>query len=480
MKLAARLLPCLLLPGCISMAPDYERPEAPVPEMWPDTTEVVIDGNSALQDWRTFIVDPRLQRLIELGLEHNRDLRIATQNLRRTQALYGIQRSEQFPNIDVQANGINQKLPEALNGTETISRQYNVDLGILSYELDFWGRVNSLENQALYAYLASEQGRRNTQIILISQIASAYFTLAADKALLALAEETLRSQRASLALTQQSFDNGVVSGLDVAQAEVTVATARVDVADYSNRVAADINALAVLVGEQIDDTLLPQADGPGELGGLAPIQVGLPSLLLTQRPDIQQAEFELIAANASIGAARAAYFPTISLTATAGVLSSDLDDLFSGDAGTWNFTPSISLPIFHWGEIRSGVEVAKADQQIALAQYEQSIQIAFQEVADALAGRQFLDQQFDAQQMLVAATGETFRLSELRFRQGVDNFFTVLDSQRSYYSAQQVLIAVNLNQQANLINLFRALGGGWTGSPSSEFSPESSPETASE
>ncbi|GAA4903324.1 efflux transporter outer membrane subunit [Ferrimonas pelagia] len=469
MKLIWIVCSALMLTGCMNLAPDYERPQMPVAEMWPEDSKAQLDGNSGVEDWRNFIVEPKLQRLIELGLEHNRDMQVAVQNLRRTQALFGIQRSERFPNVDISAGSVNQRLPEAFTGgPPTVSRQYSVDLGIFSYELDFWGRISSLERQALNAYLATEQGRRNTQIALISQIASTYLTLSANKALLALAEETLASQEASLVLTQQSFDNGVVSGLDVAQAQVTVATSRVDLASFSNLVASDQHALAVLVGTSIDDALMPEA---GESDVLAPVRVGMPSLLLSQRPDIVQAEHNLMGANANIGAARAAYFPSISLTATAGLLSADLDDLFDGDARSWNFSPSISLPIFNWGQLKGNVEVAKADAAIALAQYEQSIQLAFQEVADSLSARHYLALQREAQQQLVDATGDSFELSELRFRQGVDSFFSVLDSQRSHYTAQQGLITLDLSQQANLLALFRALGGGWVGNELSPYSP---------
>ncbi|GAA5187662.1 efflux transporter outer membrane subunit [Ferrimonas gelatinilytica] len=458
-----------LLTGCMNLAPDYERPEGAMPEFWAEPSAMPSEISSAALDWRSFIVDPKLQRLIEIALEHNRDIKVASETLRQAAALYGVQRSERFPNLDLTAGFINQRVPEALSGVpDSVNRQHSIDLGLLSYELDFWGRVASLERQALNAYLATEQGRRNIQIIVINQVAATFLQLAADEALLLLAEETMESQMASLALTQQSFDNGVVSGLDVAQAEVTVAIARVDVANYSNRVAAGVNALVSLVGTGFDPVLLPE---PGQMEVLAPVQVGLPSMLLTQRPDVAQAEYNLIAANASIGAARAAYFPNISLTATAGLLSADLDDLFSGDAGSWNFTPSLYLPIFNWGRVRGNVEVAKAQAAIALAQYERTIQIAFQEVSDALSGQRYLAQQYEAQSQLVDATGTSFSLSDLRFRQGVDSFFTVLDSQRGYYSAQQGLINLALVQQNNRLNLFRALGGGWVGSPTADEIP---------
>ena len=465
----AALVAAGLASGC-SMAPDYETPPSPVDELWPISAGESDLGNSAIEDWRQFVLDPRLQVLIERSLEHNRDLRIAIQTLRRAEALYGVQRSEKFPNIDLGAQGSNQRLGEAVTGgASTVQRQYSVDLGMTGYEIDFWGRLASLEEQALQNYLATEEARRNTHIALVSQVITAYLTLAADRALLNLARETLETQSASLSLTQQSFDNGVATGLDVAQAQVTVAIAQVDVANFTNRVAADINALAVLVGTGYDPILLP--DGSREIA-LGPVQVGMPSAMLMQRPDIRSAEHSLMAANANIGAARATFFPNISLTATAGFLSGDLDDLFSGDARSWNFTPSLTMPIFHWGELRGNLEVAKADREIALAQYEQTIQLAFQEVADALAARRNLYDQFLAQQQLVAAYRDSYELSDLRFRQGVDNFFSVLDSQRNYYQAEQDLISLRLTQQANLVALFKAMGGGWVSTTETTASTE--------
>ncbi|MBY5991470.1 efflux transporter outer membrane subunit [Ferrimonas balearica] len=460
-SLVALMLSALLATGC-SMAPEYETPPSPVDEFWPESAGDADEGNSAIEDWRMFVLDPRLQVMIERALEHNRDMRIAIQTLRRAEALYGVQRSEKFPNIDIGASGVNQRLGEAVTGADsTINRQYNIDIGLFGYEIDFWGRLASLEETALQAYLATDEARRNTHIAIVSQVITAYLTLAADRALLNLARETLETQKASLALTQQSFDNGVATGLDVAQAQVTVAIAQVDMANFNNRVAADINALAVLVGTGYDPILLP--DGSREIA-LGPVEVGMPSAMLVQRPDIRSAEHSLRGANANIGAARAAFFPNISLTATAGLLSAELDDLFSGDARSWNFTPSITAPIFHWGELRGNLEVAKADREIALNQYEQTIQLAFQEVADALAARENLEDQYQAQQQLVMAYKDSYELSDLRFRQGVDDFFSVLDSQRNYYQAEQDLISLRLSQQANLVALFRAMGGGWVGS----------------
>ncbi|WP_245907242.1 TolC family protein [Photobacterium sanctipauli] len=273
-----------------------------------------------------------------------------------------------------------------------------------------------------------------------------------------LANETLVSQQSSLDLTIKSFNNGVATGLDVAQAKTTVATALKDVARFTSQVNVDINALNVLVGKTVPMHLLPQASDSIQF---APIYVGMPSDVLLQRPDILAAEHELIAANANIGAARAAYFPTISLTATGGLLSASASDLFSSDSRSWVFTPALSLPIFNWGELDAREDVAIADQQIALNNYEKTIQTAFREVADALANQATLKDQVAAQQMLVDATGDSFRLSNLRFNEGVDDYFTVLDSQRSYYTAQQDLLTTKLSKELNLLTLYKVLGGGW-------------------
>ncbi|WP_028115629.1 efflux transporter outer membrane subunit [Ferrimonas senticii] len=464
------LVASALLAGCVNLAPEYQRPE--VTSLDPQLENLIGDQvgqSSAELDWRQFMVDPKLQQLIELGLGHNRDLQVAYYTLVRAQAQYGVQRTGNLPNIDLRAGASNQLLPEALNGTETISRQYNVDLGILSYELDFFSRIDNLEQQALFSYLGTEQGRRNTQITVMAQIATTYLSLAANRSLLTLAEETLLSQLESLSLTQQSFDNGVVSGLDVAQAEVTVANAQVDLARFRNQIAADRHQLAQLVGVPVSEALMPEAI---QAQSLAPLMAGLPSALLLNRPDLLQAEYALMAENANIGAARANYFPTISLTATAGLLSGDLDDLFSSDARSWNFSPSLTLPIFNWNEIGANVDIAKANRDIAVASYQGAIQSAFREVADALAARAFLAEQYQAQQALVAATGKSFELSDLRFRQGVDSFYNALDSQRSFFAAQQQLISLQLSQQTNLVTLFRALGGGWVGTPAPELEVE--------
>ncbi|GHA32324.1 efflux transporter outer membrane subunit [Photobacterium aphoticum] len=505
--------------GCVNFIPDYERGALPVEQDWPvqpnatnsanysiytatnntsSTSPLVLSSEAVPgrypatqtqsqtqtqartspvapkavtveQDWRLFVQNPKIQQVVELALDNNRDVRIALLNIQRAEALFGIQRANRLPNIDATAGAANQRIPEnANNGNSTISRQYSVDLGITSYEIDFWGRIASLEQQALEQYLATIEARKNTQLSLVSSVIEAYLTLLADQYLLQLAKDTLTLQQDSLNLTQKSLNSGVATGLDVAQAQTTVATALKDVARFTSQVNVDINALTTLVGTRIPTDLLPKQ---AEQIQFAPIQVGMPSTVLLRRPDILALEHQLIGANANIGAARAAYFPAISLTATGGLLSASADDLFSDDSLSWTFTPTLVLPIFRWGELDAQLDVARADQQIALNQYEKAIQTAFREVADALANQATLKDQVAAQQMLVDATGESFRLSNLRFDEGVDDYFTVLDSQRSFYTAQQELINTKLSEQLNFLTLYKVLGGGWV---TSDVSPPAS------
>ncbi|PSW13256.1 transporter [Photobacterium rosenbergii] len=471
------------LVGCTNFIPSYQQPVAPIDTSWPvdesannfsiytgsnvpgvsnnqtSSLEPSISRVSPYEDWRAFIQSDKLTQVIELALRNNRDVRIAILNIQRAEAQYGIQRANRLPNIDLGVSGANQRLSENVNnGNSTISRQYSVDLGVSNYEIDFWGRIQSLEQQALEQYLSTIEARKNTQLSLISSVVEAYLTLIADQRLLRLAEDTLRVQQDSLALTEKSFNSGVATGLDVSQAKTTVATALKDVALFTSQVNVDINALNILTGTRVPIHLLPQLS---DNIGFAPVHVGVPSDVLLRRPDILSAEHQLRAANANIGAARAAYFPTISLTATGGLLSASADDLFSGDSRSWVFTPNLVLPIFNWGELDSQLDVSIADQQIALNQYELAIQTAFREVADALANQATLKDQVSAQQMLVDATGESFRLSNLRFDEGVDDYFTVLDSQREFYTAQQELINTKLSEELNLITLYKVLGGGW-------------------
>jgi len=411
--------------------------------------------------WREFFVDPQLQKLIELALKNNRDLRVAALNIERSRAQYQISRSDLFPKVDASAAGNFLGVSEDLSRTgrnETVE-EYNVSLGVSSYEVDFFGRVRSLKDQALEQYLATEQAQQSVQISLVSEVAFSYLTLAADRERLKVARETLVSQQSSYQLTKRRFDAGISSALDLHQAQTSVDVARVDIARYTTFVAQDENLLRLVVGSSVPTDLLPEAltETVTAMKDVAP---GLPSDVLLRRPDILQAENLLKGTNANIGAARAAFFPRITLTSSVGFGSTELAGLFSGDTLNWTFIPRVTLPIFDAGSNQANLTVAEVDRDIAVARYEKAIQIAFREVADGLAQRGTIDEQLAAQQSLADATAESHKLSQARYDKGVDSYLQVLDSQRALYSAQQNLIGVRLNRLANQVTLYKVLGGG--------------------
>ncbi len=396
-----------------------------------------------------------------MSLENNRDLRVAALNIEAYRAQYRIQRADLFPAVDASFDGSRQRLPADLSqtGSSMISSQYGATLGITSWEIDLFGRLRALRDQALEQYFATEEARRSTQTSLVANVANAYLTLRADQAQLQLTRDTLGTYQKSYDLTKRSYDVGVASALDLRQAQTSVESARATLAQYTRLVAQDQNALVLLLGSGLPADL-PQGRGLGdEL--LATVPAGLPSDLLQRRPDILQAEHQLKAANANIGAARAAFFPNVSLTANAGTISPDLGGLFDGGSGTWLFKPSISLPIFNAGSLRASLDLAKVQKDINIAQYEKAIQTAFSEVADGLAARGTFNEQLQAQRALVDASSEYYRLADKRYRTGVDNYLTLLDAQRSLFSAQQQLISDRLNQLTSEVNLYKALGGGW-------------------
>jgi outer membrane protein, multidrug efflux system len=449
-----------MLAGCASMAPDYQRPAAPVAEQWPAATT---DQGTPATDigWREFLLDTRLQQLVELALQNNRDLRVAALNIEQARAEYQVQRADLFPTVNVIASRTAQ-LGSASSSSSTstttgattssssggsVTQSYRATVGFSAYELDFWGRIRSLNEQALQSFFATEEARRSTHISLVSEVASAWLTLAADMQRLKLAQDTLQSQQASYDLTRQGFDLGVYSALDLRQIQISVDTARADVASYRSQVKQDQNALVLLVGQPVPS--------------VADLPAGIPSEVLQRRPDILQAEHSLQAANANIGAARAAFFPTITLTTTLGSASNQLSGLFASGSKVWSFAPQLTLPIFDAGRNRANLKSAEVAQQITVAQYEKAIQSAFKEVADALAIRENLTERLQAQQSLVEASQESYKLSDARFRGGIDSYLAVLDAQRTLYSAQQNLITVNLTAQTNQVTLYKVLGGGW-------------------
>ena len=446
----------MLLAGCASMAPPYERPAAPVAASFPDAAPAAAAGAAGTQpaadiDWQQFFTDPRLKALIGLALRNNRDLRVAVLNIERVRAQYQVQRAEQFPTVVLGATGLEQ--PNTAGGGA-----YTAGLNITGYELDLFGRVRSLTDAALQQFFASEEARKAAQISLVAAVANTYLTLLADDAQLELARRTLDTREEGYRLLRLKFDNGALSEYDLAQAVTLVEGAKASVALLQRQRAQDENALVLLVGQPLPADLPPPLPLDAQ-GLLAELPAGLPSDLLERRPDVRQAERQLEAANANIGAARAAFFPRITLTASIGVASEDLGGLF--DHRAWQFAPRITLPIFDAGANRANLQASEANRDIAVAQYERSIQTAFREVADALAGRATYGEQLRAQQALTAAEQRRTDLAELRFRNGVSSFLDVLDAQRALFQTQQATIIVQAAQQQNLVTLYKVLGGGW-------------------
>ncbi|CAK9887744.1 MULTISPECIES: AdeC/AdeK/OprM family multidrug efflux complex outer membrane factor [Pseudomonas] len=453
-----------ILGGC-SLIPDYQTPESPVAAQWPqgpaysptESAEVA----AAEQGWRQFFHDPALQQLIQTSLVNNRDLKVAALNIDAYRAQYRIQRADLFPAVSANGSGSRQRMPANMSQTNesSITSQYSATLGVSAYELDLFGRVRSLTEQQLEIYLSSEEARRSTQISLVASVANAYFTWQADQALLKLTEDTLKTYEESYQLTARSNEVGVASALDLSQARTSVEGARVKLAQFQRQVAQDLNSLTVLLGTGVPANLPTAQKLDSDL--LAEVPAGLPSDLLQRRPDIQEAEHLLKAANANIGAARAAFFPSISLTANAGTLSPDMGGLFKGGSGTWLFQPQINLPIFNAGALRASLDYSKIQKDINVAKYEKTIQTAFQEVSDGLAARQTFNQQLQAQRDLVAANQDYYRLAERRYRIGIDSNLTFLDAQRQLFNTQQSLISDRLSQLVSEVNLYKALGGGW-------------------
>jgi len=463
-KILTLLTLFVLAAGC-TMIPPYQRPEAPIPDSWPSGPSYR-DGpdgpaGAAADEvlWRQFFVDERLRAIIAAALANNRDLRAAALNVERARALYRIQRAELLPIVDAAGSATKARVPFDLSGTgrsETFE-QYRAELGIASWEIDFFGRIRSLEQRALEEYLATEQARRSAQILIVSEVANAYLILAANRENLQLALSTLEAQQASYHLIRRRFEVGIVPELDLRQVQTRVDTARVDVARYTELAAKNENALNLLVGAPVPADWLP--DGLSAVAPLPDVPPGASSEILLRRPDVLQAESLLKAANADIGAARAAFFPRIALTAAVGTASEQLTGLFQPGSTAWNFTPVAILPIFD-PRVWAALDVSEVQQQIALNQYESAIQAAFREVADALARRGTMAEQMAAQQSLVDATAATYRLSNARYEKGSDIYLNVLDAQRSLYSAQQGLIAIRLVKLVNQVRLYAALGGG--------------------
>jgi multidrug efflux system outer membrane protein len=467
MRLLDYVLPVALagLAGC-TMIPDYQRPEPPVPAAFPPAaTDAAAAPPAAEVAWREFFTDPRLRSVIETALANNRDLRVAALTVDKVAALYRIQRSDLYPAFGFQATGERYRLPEKMTdgGEAEIVQQYSVNVGIASWELDLFGRVRSLNRAALEQFFATEQARSAAQISLVGAVAHAYLALAADQEDLRLAEATLESQSAYYALIARSRELGVASDLDLNQARSQVEVARLDAARFRGFVETDKNALTLLAGAPLEAGQLP--DGLDTMVKPADIAAGLPSEVLLRRPDILMAEHRLLSSNANIGAARAAFFPRITLTLGGGTMSPDLSGLFSAGTGTWTFLPQITGALFAGGRQMAVLKGAKVERDIAVAQYEKAIQTAFREVADALALRDSLAAQQAAAEALVDALDGAYRLSNARYEAGVDGYLGVLVQQRALYNAQQGLVAIRMARLANQVTLYKVLGGGGSGGP---------------
>jgi multidrug efflux system outer membrane protein len=451
----AALAAALCLGGC-SLMPTYERPAAPVAAQWPTQTPAGTGSAAADLAWQEFFADATLRQLISTALANNRDLRVAVLNIEQARAQLGIRRADQFPTLNAQVTG--SRTPTSSGG---IASAYAAGLAVTAYEIDFFGRVASLKEQALAQYLATQEGSATAQISLISTVAQSWLGLLADEELLAVSRQTLATRSDSLRLIRLRFDNGASSALELRQGESLLEGARVTLAQQQRQRAMDENALVLLLGQSLP------AEARAQLAtqrlaqlGWAELPAGLPSDLLTRRPDVRQAESLLIAANANIGAARAAFFPRIALTAGAGSASSALSGLFKD--GHWGFTlaPQLVLPLFDAGRNQAGLDAARAGRDIAVAQYEKAIQAAFREVADALAGRDALAEQLRAQLAQTQAETGRMALTDLRYQNGAASLLDQLDAQRSLFAAQQAVVQTRLAYLQNQVLLYKVLGGG--------------------
>jgi multidrug efflux system outer membrane protein len=448
------------LAGC-TLAPKYQRPEAPIGNAWPNGTVQTNGTPPAEMSWSEFFDDPQLQALIDASLKNNRDLRVAALRVEQLRAQYRIERAALFPSVDAGATVLRQRTPRtvSITGSAVNTTAYDVSVGA-AYELDLFGRIRSLKDEALETYFAADETRNSARIALISEVALQYLTILQIQEAREIARQTLEAVQSSYKLNKASLEAGVASELDLRTAEAQVQTTLVNLSNYDQLLAQARNALVLLVGEPLTAEL-PKGRPLMDQTLLRDLPAGLPSDLLQRRPDILAAEHILKAANANIGAARAAFFPRILLTGSAGTASARLGDLFTGPSAAWSFSPQISVPIFEGGRNRANLDVSKIGEQIEVANYERAIQIAFREVADALAARESLKSRVEAQRLLVEAQQKRFDLTNARYRQGVDNYVDVLLAQQDLYAAQQNLLQFRAAQLMNSVTLFRSLGGGW-------------------
>ena len=452
--------------GCGSMIPEFVRPAAPVPAAFPGTgTQAVSDSTPAADlEWQRYFSDPQLQRLIDLALKNNRDLRVAVLNIEQARAQYQVRRADELPTVNGGITG--SRSPRVGSGSgSSINSTYTAGLSVTAYEFDFFGRVRSLSQAQLAQFAGTEEARKTVQISLVASVANAWLGLLADDELLELTRRTLASREESMKLTRLKFDHGASSELDLRQAESLLEGARVALAQQTRQRAQDENALALLLGQPVPPDAVSAATPVGASAlaqtVLPDVPAGLPSELLSRRPDIRQAEQQLIAANANIGAARAAFFPRITLSTSVGIASTQLSDLFKGGSLAWSFAPQLVLPIFDAGRNQANLDAAQVNRDIATAQYEKAVQSAFREVADALAGRATLGEQLRAQQAQAAAEQVRTKLADLRYRNGASSYLDVLDAQRSLFTAQQAVVQAQAAERQNRVTLYKVLGGGW-------------------
>ena len=441
---------CAAVVSACSFAPKYERPAAPVPGTFPYAAATT--GTPAAQlGWQDFFTDERLRGLVRTALANNRDLRVALLNVEQARTQVTVRRADLFPTVAAAGSYTHQPVdPKTL---------YTAGVAVTSWEVDLFGRIRSLSDAAFAQYLASEEGRKAAQMTLVASVANTWLALVADDELLAITDETMKTRAESLRLTKLRFDNGVASEIDYRQAETLYESARATNAQLRRQRAVDVDALALLIGQPVpDDLRVPQATASISF---ADLPAGIPSEVLAARPDVRQAEDQLIAANANIGAARAAFLPHILLTGSAGSASSSLSGLFKAGTWGWTFAPQIAMTIFDAGRYSANLESAKVQREITVAQYEKAIQSAFREVADGLAGRANFGEQVDAQARAVEADRVRLRLAQLRYDNGIASYLDLLDAQRTLFADQQVLVQARLAQLQNQVQLYKALGGGW-------------------
>ncbi|MGE8320837.1 MAG: efflux transporter outer membrane subunit [Comamonas sp.] len=464
--MAKQLIPtllasALLASGC-SFIPTLDKPAAPVAASYPVATEASASAAADIP-WQNFFTDARLQQLLSMALENNRDLRVAVLNIEQARAQYQIQGSKLLPEVGAGATATRG----ASQTDGKIGNSYTAGLTMPSWEIDFFGRLASLKEQALAQYLATEEGRKAAQVSLVAAVANAWLNLQADEELLDISRRTLTTREESIKLTKLRFDAGAASELDYRQAQSLTENARATLAQQQRQRALDLNALTLLVGQPLPEELLSSLQGKklADLPPLADVPAGLPSDLMLRRPDVRQAEQAMVAANASIGAARALFYPNISLTASAGFASNELSELFKSGSKGFSIAPSLYLPIFTAGRNQANLEAAEAGKKIAVAQYEKAIQGAFREVSDALVSRATLANQLDAQRAQLEAESVRLKLSDLRYTNGVASYLDLLDAQRSLFALQQATVQIQLAQLQNQVLLYKALGGGWSETP---------------